>query len=102
MITAMSEQVEESVDTVVKSTRHLYKDLLLRYIPSLPTIPLEQGIRRVPSWKSLPNYAVNKVSLLLVAPYLDFPVELRVFGSLLRFIHSNKGRTILPFSSMAY
>lgn len=57
-------------------------------------VPLKQGIRFFPSWKALPNYALSKELGKPRSPYLDFPLELKVNGSLLRFIHS-KGESPL-------
>ncbi|KAG8044296.1 hypothetical protein GUJ93_ZPchr0138g27 [Zizania palustris] len=89
IITPLTEEGEARVEEVVKSLlRPNFPILIKRYMPWISSIPLSQGMTWAPTWKSLPNYGILKMVGVPRSPYLYWPLELKVFGSLLRFIHS--------------
>ena len=57
--TKMTFASPEDIDRIISfigEVKGPMKELLLRYVPTLPTIPLKQGIRWDPSWKALPTH----------------------------------------------
>lgn len=88
IITPLTKEQEESVSNFSELFVRDLPDLIQRYLPKVTQIPLQQGIRWRPSWKALPNYAVRRVLGMEASPYVYLPLELKAFGSNLRFIHS--------------
>lgn len=88
--TPLSEEQEERVASMANTVKSLLPILINRYIPWVTTVPLKQGISWLPTWKSIPNYKVFKQFGLPKSPYIVWPLELRCFGSMLRFIHSRE------------
>lgn len=75
------------------------RDLLLRYLPRLTTIPLHQGFVWEPTWKALPMYRVTeqvwRTRLKRVfrrrAPrscFTTIPYEIPAFQFLMNFVHA--------------
>lgn len=86
---------EDSVNATASGIKQLIPTLVSRYIPWVTRIPLRQGITWLPTWKAIPNYKVFKGFGLPKSPYIVWPLELRCFASLLRFIHS-RGEQFSP------
>lgn len=102
IITPLTETVENTLSEFVSNElRPRVRNLLLRYIPRLKSIPLVQGMSWMPSWSVLPTYGswglrhIPKEDRPPKSPYLYLPLELKVFGSLLRFTHL-KGEQYSP------
>lgn len=84
----------------VNSIKGNLKDLIYRYLPSIRTVPLRQGLVFKPTWKSLPTYRL--VTELLIkrmkqsekrakrvrSCFVAFPFELSSWVSLMTFVHS--------------
>lgn len=58
----------DAVSEVVAEARPRIKPLLLRYLPSISTIPLFQGMSWRPTWKSLPTFSQVKEWYLQEGP----------------------------------
>jgi len=95
IITPLTQDEEESVNNMANVIKQLFPVLVSRYIPWVTTIPLKQGMTWLPTWKAIPNYKVFKGFGLPKSPYIVWPLELKCFGSMLRFIHS-KGDQFSP------
>lgn len=95
IITPLTDEQEESVNNMANVVKQLFPVLIPRYLPWVNTIPLKQGITWLPTWKAIPNYKVFKGFDLPKSPYIVWPLELRCFASMLRFIHS-KGEQFSP------
>ncbi|GLT62820.1 hypothetical protein SLA2020_354280 [Shorea laevis] len=89
------------IDRVVRwlgLAKPLFKELFLRYVPNIHAIPLEQGMRWIPSWKRLPTYSsLNTLYQIFPekaryrrfkSPFLVQTLELSAFGFLVNFINS--------------
>ncbi|GKV51977.1 hypothetical protein SLEP1_g58588 [Rubroshorea leprosula] len=89
------------IDRVVRwlgLAKPLFKELFLRYVPNIHAIPLEQGMRWIPSWKILPTYSsLNTLYQIFPekaryrrfkSPFLVQTLELSAFGFLVNFINS--------------
>lgn len=87
IVTPLTDSEEESVNNMANVVKQLLPQLVERYIPWVTSIPLKQGITWLPTWKAIPNYKVFKGFGLPKSPYIVWPLELRCFGSMLRFIH---------------
>lgn len=87
IITPLTNDEEEKVNDMANIIKSLLPLLVSRYIPWVTTIPLKQGITWLPTWKSLPNYKVFKGFGLPKSPYIGWVLELRVFSSMVMFIH---------------
>lgn len=83
----LTDSEEESVNSMANTVKQLLPQLVTRYIPWVTQIPLRQGISWSPTWKAIPNYKVFKGFNLPKSPYIVWPLELRCFASMLRFIH---------------
>lgn len=88
IVTPLTEAEEESVTCMANAVKQLLPALVQRYIPWVTSIPLKQGMTWLPTWKAIPNYKVFKGFDLPKSPYIVWPLELRCFASMLRFIHS--------------
>ena len=45
----------DSVGSVVAEMKVTFQSLLKRYVPGIESIPLKQGLRFQPTWKSVPS-----------------------------------------------
>lgn len=88
IVTPLTPEQEISVANFCELFTVDLPELVRRYLPKVDKIPLQQGIRWKPSWKALPNYAVSRVLSMDRSPFVYLPLELKVFGSNLNFIHS--------------
>lgn len=102
IVTPLSEDVMSRVLGLLGEVKPHLKNLVLRYIPWVTTIPLNQGIRWKPVWSSLPNLKLWRMIVQgtpkadqpksfkrgIVTPYPVISFELGAFGSLLQTIHS--------------
>lgn len=52
-----------AVYSFITEIKHQFKGLVKRYIPDIHTIPLNQGMSWVPSWKALPTYSSYHLTL---------------------------------------
>lgn len=95
IVTPLTQDEEESVNNMANVVKQMLPTLVARYIPWVTTIPLRQGMTWLPTWKAIPNYKVFKGFDLPKSPYIVWPLELRCFASMLRFIHS-KGEQFSP------
>lgn len=87
----------EDIDRVVTwlgLLKPILKSLLDRYCPSIQSIPLKQGMKWIPSWKTLPTYHTLPQLWKLFphmrqrkSPYVAQTMELAAYSSLIRFIH---------------
>lgn len=51
------------MDTVVElvgSIKESFNRLVNRYVPQIQTIPLEQGMKFEPTWKTVPTHSLTK------------------------------------------
>lgn len=89
------------ISQVAGEMRPYLKDLLVRYIPRISSLPLYQGLRFDPTWKSLPNTAWYRKllaksgddqgrPLLALSKFIScftvLPYELAAFQSLSQFV----------------
>ncbi|GKV52605.1 hypothetical protein SLEP1_g59181 [Rubroshorea leprosula] len=82
----------------IGGAKPLFKELFLRYIPKIQSIPLEQGMRWIPSWKIVPTYtALNTLYGIfpekakykgVKSPFLVQSMELSAFSFLVNFLNS--------------
>lgn len=82
--------------------RPLLRPLFARYCPWPPTIPLNQGMKWDPTWKSLPTYKQvtdlfktepgleEIVGRCLQSPFPALTFEIRAFAFLLKVVHSSE------------
>lgn len=96
----------ESIQSVSSEMRALLKPLLVRYIPGIETIPLKQGLRFIPTWKSIPtgpwysrfirgmvdnnDKLLKSISLNCRSIFTCFPYEFASFQMLMIFCHSRE------------
>lgn len=80
----------DAVKEVMGMVKSMFPTLINRYCPWISTIPLEKGLRWVPTWKSLPNddrqFIGQKANILTSMKY-----EIASFARDLRLIHSWEG-----------
>lgn len=76
----------------------LGKQLISRYMPWLPTIPICQGISWEPTWKAIPNGRIPKDALYkhyhnrpVRSAFLGQTYELCAYGSILQLEHAHEG-----------
>ena len=48
----------DAVVELVGSIKGVFNSLVSRYVPGITTIPLEQGFRFVPTWKTVPTHSL--------------------------------------------
>lgn len=89
----------EDIDSVLMWLSLLKEKLPIlidRYVPGISSIPLNQGMKWKPSWKTLPTYLSIKEFLWSVfpdlvqefSPYSAQTMELAAYSHLMDFIHS--------------
>ena len=87
----------DAVYGFVTEVKASFKTLLKRYVPDIHTIPLQQGMSWVPSWKALPTYpAFRTVSKTLgqtkyirvKSPFSVQTIELAAFRHLVEFVNA--------------
>lgn len=95
----------KSIDSIVEvagQMRPLLRQLILRYVPKVSSIPLLQGMTLTPTWKAVPSCAwftrllrrhgddegqpLRRYALQSVFPCL--PYELAAFAFLVNFVHA--------------
>lgn len=87
----------------VSKVKPLFSKLLMRYIPKIQSLPLNQGMRWIPSWKTLPTY--NTLDTLYKifpekAKYRGTPqtMELSAFLSLIKFYKFERRTVVSGYS----
>lgn len=84
----------DSVISLVSDIKGVINLLIRRYMPWIRTIPLNQGLRFVPTWKSLPTgpwlrrFAGRDGTRIEPSCFTALPYELANFASVLQFVHS--------------
>lgn len=93
----------DAVVELVGSIKESFNRLVSRYVPGITTIPLEQGFRFVPTWKTVPTHSLTKrvwIERMKLKPervsglrsiFTSFPHELGAFNFLMNFVHA-RGR----------
>lgn len=93
----------DSVVLVVSEMKPLIRHLIDRYIPDIRRIPLQEGLRFLPTWKTVPTSAwytrlLRNSSddsgkplraLAKKSIFLSLPYELSAFQFLMTFVHSS-------------
>lgn len=100
----------ESIEIFVSELRPHIRNLVERYVPSLKTIPLHQGLEFRPSWKSVPNLAwfkrlvgserslphgVVRSLQRKASAFNCLPYELAAFQAMTVFVHA-RGEQFSP------
>lgn len=79
------------------------RELIYRYVPSIRTLPLFQGLRFKPTWKTLPTCTLTQQILVkrfisrakrINSCFVSLPFELSSWVHLLTFVHSRGVVTI--------
>ena len=90
----------DAVVELVGSIKESFNRLVSRYVPGITTIPLEQGFRFVPTWKTVPTHSLTKrvwIERMKLKPervsglrsiFTSFPHELGAFNFLMNFVHA--------------
>lgn len=105
-ITTTFRNVDRMVEYVAGMDSY-FQRLTYRYLPSIRTVPVNQGIRWIPSWKALPSdrmvkEAIKKVPDLVKkygnvrSPFLSFVWELVAYGTLAHMEHVQEPFLISP------
>ena len=93
----------DSVLEMVSLIREDMKDLFYRYVPGIRTVPLFQGLRFKPTWKTLPTCTLTQQILVkrfisrakrINSCFVSLPFELSSWVHLLTFVHSRGVVTI--------
>lgn len=84
----------DSLISLVSDLRDVMNLLIRRYMPFVQTIPLNQGLRFVPTWKSLPTgpwlsrFGGTDGKRIVPSCFSALPYELANFASLVQFVHA--------------
>lgn len=93
----------DSITEVMSSLRPMLTNLLSRYIPGLTSIPLHQGMKFKPTWKSVPNESWYKTLVgsdktlpraelrklqRKVSVFNCLPYEMAAFQAMMNFVHA--------------
>lgn len=84
----------DSLISLTSDLRDVMNLLIRRYLPFVQTIPLNQGLRFVPTWKSLPTgpwlskHAGSDGKRIVPSCFTALPYEMANFASLVQFVHA--------------
>lgn len=79
-----SPDIEKAVD-FIHGLHHKIRAVISRYIPHHTTIPVKQGIRWVPTWKSVPNMIVGKDRKKVPSIFTSLSKEFAIFDHIISY-----------------